>query len=178
MFSWKKQPFSPTGQTPTMLKEHLIDENDVELAPKATPADDIGAELDAKLQECNIELLNETEEEKKERLTLQEKWDNKVMLAYTCTVAVASESIAVLRRWVFNGAPNSNIFLCPAVVCNVFAMIAYQMGIIEIAFIIPLVTGPVVSKSTYSYVCLSAAAQTQPIPLSFELNRSFTKERV
>lgn len=79
-----------------MLNEHLIDENDVELAPKATPtsADDIGAELDVKLQECNIELLNETEEEKKERLTLQEKWDNKVMIAYTCVVAVASELVA------------------------------------------------------------------------------------
>lgn len=93
MFSHNKQAFSPTGQTPTMLEEHLIDENDVELAPKAAPttADDIGAEIDAKMIACNIQMLEETDDEKRERLSVQEKWDSRVMIAYTCFVATAGE---------------------------------------------------------------------------------------
>lgn len=148
MFTRKQHALGPTGRTPTMLKEHLIDENDVELAPKTAPtsAEDIGAELDAKMKECSIEMYDETDEERKERLTIQEKWDNRVMVAYTCIVAIAGEygacsSVGIRLQKCFY----TYLTQITTVLCNVFAMIAYQMGIVEIAFILPLVTGPVVS---------------------------------
>ena len=75
-------------RNPAMLKEHLIDENDVELTPRAAPpttADDVGAEIDDKIREWGI--LDETYEEKKKRLM----WDNRIMLGYTCVVATAGE---------------------------------------------------------------------------------------
>jgi hypothetical protein len=84
MFSAKKT------STTTMLRENLIDENDPEIAT-VSPTDDIGAELDARLKVNNIEVLNETDDERKQRLAIQEKWDNWVMIGYTCVVATAGE---------------------------------------------------------------------------------------
>ncbi|KAL3784191.1 hypothetical protein HJC23_001390 [Cyclotella cryptica] len=120
MFSWTPKSLSPTGSQPSMLSESLIDDDDVELPViESSLEDDPAAELDNKLDQLNILCRDETTEERHERLKNQEKWDRLVLFGYTCFVAAS-------------------------VLCNVFAMIVYNMGIIEIAFMIPLITGPVV----------------------------------
>ena len=89
---WKKK-HNPTGSSPKWLNETLIDENDVELPSKERAAAEEFAEIDARLKENGIEMLNETDEEKKKRLTIQEKWDKWVMIGYTCVVATAGEFV-------------------------------------------------------------------------------------
>lgn len=74
-----------------MLKEHLIDKHDVEMPSREVPQVDENIDLVAKLNENKIEILNETEVEKKGRLTAQEQWDRWVLVGYTSFVAVAGK---------------------------------------------------------------------------------------
>jgi hypothetical protein len=108
---------SLNSKQPTWLSESLINKDEVELPNVSSTAEDPGAILDSQLEQMNIAVLNETEMERRERLTVQEKWDRWVMIGFTC-------------------------FVTAGVLSNVLTMIVYNMGIIEIAFMIPLVTGP------------------------------------
>ena len=164
-----KQKQNPTGSSPSWLNETLIDENDVELPAKEQAAMEEFAELDARLKDNGIEVRNETDEERKERLTTQGKWDKWVMIGYTSVVAAAGEFSRtcscpqVHRHYLVHPLRNYITLLHFLVVCNAFAMIAYQMGIFEIAFIIPLVTGPVVScKFVRHYVVLFEFCSSLP----------------
>lgn len=78
-----------------MLKERLIDEHDVEMPSREAPQVDDNVDLVSQLNENKVEILNETEVEKKGRLTAQNQWDRWVMVGYTSFVAVAGKCSGV-----------------------------------------------------------------------------------
>lgn len=80
-----------------MLKEHLIDKHDVEMPSREAPQVDENVDLVAQLNENKIEILHETEVEKKGRLTAQEQWDRWVLVGYTSFVAVAGKYSGMRR---------------------------------------------------------------------------------
>jgi len=100
-----------------MLNEKLMWSPQVDLpTSKSYPA---GSELDAAFEELQIDCRTETALEKRRRITAEERIERWTLFGYTLVVAAA-------------------------VISSVVAMASSTLGILEIAFFMPLITGPFV----------------------------------
>ena len=73
-----------------MLNEHLIDYYGLELPTVASYPDELV--LDEALEELQIERRSETLDEKRKRLSIQERIDRWTLFGYTLVAAMSSET--------------------------------------------------------------------------------------
>jgi len=105
------------------LSDNLLSHDDIDLleSPSTSSDDDSPeAQIDRSLARLNIVCPEEeTAEERKERMSENERWDRWVLFGYTCVAAAA-------------------------IISSVIAMATSTLSYLEIAFAFPLLTGPTI----------------------------------
>ena len=132
------------------LSDNLLSHDDIDLPESSsTSSDDDSpeAQIDRSLERLNIVCPEEeTAEERKERMSENERWDRWVLFGYTCVAAAASKSVLYVHGDLSSVLQShlTRLYFLSKVISSVIAMATSTLSYLEIAFAFPLLTGPTI----------------------------------